>query len=320
MLHRHPRNPILTRRDIPEIRPGLVDVSSVFNPGAVRCGHEIVLMLRVQNRGRETFFLVARSRDGVDFQVEDRIVSFNGIEKVPGPIYHCYDARITELEGKYYLVFAMDLDGACRLGLAVTADFDSFDFLGLISGDDNRNGVLFPEKFGGRYLRLDRPNRVPLADGPLSGNTIVLSESDDLLNWRPVRSLISGRLHYWDELIGAGPPPIKTREGWLQLYHGVATHFGSASIYQAGAMLLDLRDPARVLGRSRYNLLEPRETYELTGQVPNVVFPSGAVVDSVDADGFAAKESRVLVYYGAADTCVGLATAAVQELLDDVFA
>jgi beta-1,4-mannooligosaccharide/beta-1,4-mannosyl-N-acetylglucosamine phosphorylase len=130
-----------------------------------------------------------------------------------------------------------------------------------------------------------------------------------------VGSVLKGRPHYWDERIGSGPPPVKTREGWLHLYHGIATHFGSVNIYQAGACLLDLEDPSRVLARGSKNILEPREGYELVGQVPNVVFPSGMVVEGSEGDGFASKESRVLVYYGAADTCIGLATTTVGELI-----
>jgi predicted GH43/DUF377 family glycosyl hydrolase len=162
---------------------------------------------------------------------------------------------------------------------------------------------------------MDRPNKSRLESGPTSGSTIWLSESDDLLAWRPVAPLIGGRFHYWDEFIGSGPPPFKTREGWLHVYHGVATHFASASVYQAGVVLLDLRDPTRVLGRCRANILEPREIYELVGQVPNVVFPSGLVVEETDAEGFARPESEVKIYYGAADTVVGLATTTVAELL-----
>ena len=95
--------------------------------------------------------------------------------------------------------------------------------------------------------------------------------------------LIEGRFHYWDEFIGSGPPPVKTRQGWLHIYHGVAGHFGSSNIYQAGVMLLDLNDPSKVLARSWCNILEPRELFELTGQVPNVVFPSGMIVKDFDA-------------------------------------
>jgi beta-1,4-mannooligosaccharide/beta-1,4-mannosyl-N-acetylglucosamine phosphorylase len=319
-MQRYEKNPILTRADIPDIPPSLLDVTSVFNPGATWFNDNVLLVLRVQNRARETFMLTASSPDGVHFRVSRKPVVFNGMEKIDRIIYHCYDARITRLDGRYYLMFAMDMEDGCRLGLAVTTDFQQFDFLGLVSEDDNRNGVLFPEKVNGRYLRLDRPNRVQLQEGPVSGSTICLSESEDLLQWRLVAPVISGRFHYWDELIGAGPIPIKTRQGWLQIYHGVATHFGSANIYQTGVMLLDLDNPARVISRGRYNIFEPRELWELTGQVPNVVFPSGAVVEKTHADGFAAAESKVWVYYGAADTCVGLACTTVEKLIADCYA
>ena len=212
-------------------------------------------------------------------------------------------------------MFAMDMEEGCRLGLAKTQDFQLFEFLGIASKDDNRNGVLFPQKINGKYLRLDRPNESLLKSGVISGDVMCLSESDDLLNWRLVKPLISGRNHYWDERIGAGPPPIKTRQGWLQVYHGIATHFSSVNIYQAGVLLLDLNNPAKVIARGKQNILEPREIYELTGQVPNVVFPSGMIVEKFDSEGFADLSSTVYLYYGAADTVVGLATSTIENLI-----
>ncbi|MBU0755057.1 MAG: glycoside hydrolase family 130 protein [Planctomycetes bacterium] len=315
-MKRDSKNPIITRDDIPDIGPNLQDVSSVFNPGAIRFGDKILLMLRVQNRGRETFLLMAESRDGIEFKISDHPVVFRGIEKVKDKIYHCYDPRITAIDGVGYILFAMDMDDCCRLGLARTRNFSDFEFMGIVSGEDNRNGVLFSEKIQGRYLRLDRPNRVAFKTGTTSGDTICLSESNDLLTWRAVTPVASGRFHYWDEMIGAGPPPIKTREGWLLIYHGVAMHLSSAHLYQAGVMLLDLKDPSRVISRGRYNILEPRELYELVGQVPNVVFPSGAVAEAVDDQGFASPDRAVKVYYGAADTCVCLAHTTVRALVD----
>ncbi|MFH0991406.1 MAG: glycoside hydrolase family 130 protein [bacterium] len=314
-MHRHPHNPILTRRNVPPIPPHLIDVTSVFNPGAIRFGEKYLLMLRVQSRSRETYFLVAESSNGVDFTVSNEIVHFDGIEKVKEPIYHCYDARITQLDGVYYIMFAMDMEGGCQLGLGKTVDFKSFEFLGITSNEDIRNGVLFPEKINGKYLRLDRPNKYQHAGGPSSGTTICLSESDDLLNWRRVAPVMSGRFHYWDELIGPGAPPVKTRTGWLCTYHGVATHFGSANIYQGGVFILDLHDPEKLIARGRWNILEPRENYELTGQVPNVCFPSGMIVDEYDEQGYAKDESRALIYYGAADTVVGLVRTTIKELI-----
>ena len=315
-LHRHPATPILTRESIPAVAPHLVDVSSVFNPGAALVEGRIVLLLRVQNRGRETFLLRAESEDGVRFSLEPEAVPVRGLEAA-GRVYHAYDPRITRLAGVWYVILALDRDDGCRLGLCRTDDFRALDFLGLITDDDSRNGVLFPERIGGRALLLERPNLAAVPGDPPSGDAIVLSRSDDLRHWERAGEVIRGRWRSWDERIGAGTPPVRTREGWLLLYHGVATHFASVGIYQVGALLLDLEDPRRVVARTRYNLLEPREGYELTGQVPNVVFPSGWVVESHDADDFARPESRVRVYYGAADTVVGLATTTIGELLAD---
>jgi beta-1,4-mannooligosaccharide/beta-1,4-mannosyl-N-acetylglucosamine phosphorylase len=314
-MKRHPINPILIRTDIPPIPPELVDVTSVFNPGAIKDGDTYRLILRVQSRSRETFLVMAESTDGVSFKVENKIVDFKGIEKVKEKVFHIYDARITKLEGRFYIMFAMDMQDGCQLGLGVTDDFKSFEFLGITSNEDIRNGVLFPEKINGKYYRMDRPNKAKHSGGPTSGSAICLSESTDLVNWQYVSTLISGRFHYWDEFIGSGPPPVKTRKGWLHVYHGVAGHFGSSNIYQGGVMLLDLNDPTKVLGRCRCNILEPREIWELAGQVPNVTFPSGMIVENFDGEGFALENSEVKIYYGAADTSVGLFITTISELL-----
>jgi len=315
-LTRAPQNPILTRRDIPDVMPALRDVSAVFNPGAIHYRGAYRLMLRVQSRGRESFLLLAESDDGVAFRVRPSVVTFDGLHQVRQTVYHVYDPRLTRIDGTCIVMFAADMDDGCRLGVARTDTFEQFEFLGFGPDPDIRNGVLFPERIGGKYLRLDRPNRVVLAGGPRSGDEIRLSESTDLVGWTPVRTVMQGRPHRWDERIGSGPPPVKTRLGWLHVYHGVATHFGSSNIYQAGVVLLDLDDPSHVVARCRNNILEPREPYELVGQVPNVVFPSGMVVERYDAKGFAEPESPVFIYYGAADTCIGLATSTIGELLE----
>ena len=134
MIKRHKNNPIIKRTDIPDIYPGLIDVSSVFNPGAVKFENKYILLLRVQNRGRETFIVRAESSNGIDFKVDNKIVDFKGLEKVNKKIYHIYDARITEIQNKYYIMFAMDMDEGCGLGLAKTSDFNNYEFLGIVSG------------------------------------------------------------------------------------------------------------------------------------------------------------------------------------------
>lgn len=316
MLNRHPNNPILTRADILSKSPHLEDATSVYNPGAIHFKGKHRMVLRTQARSRETFLLVADSDDGVEFTPRDLPIQFDNLPEIP-VTYHFYDPRLTAIEGKCYMMFAVDLDDRCTLGLAVTEDFEHFKFLGYTSGSypDTRNGVLFPEKVNGKYLRLERPNLPQEPGNPTSGDIITISESENLLRWNHHGDVISGRWRYWDERIGAGPPPIKTSHGWLLIYHGVATHFSSSNIYQTGALILDLHDPTKVLARTRHNILEPREIYELVGQVPNVVFPSGCIPDKMDDDGTVPDNAKLSIYYGAADTCIGLATATVAEVI-----
>ena len=316
VLVRSSDNPIVTGFDVPAMPPYLVDPSSVFNPGATWFRDRYLLLLRVQTRGRRTFLVVAESDDGRDFDVRNEVVSIDGLDAEALGIHHVFDPRITRIEDTWYVMFAVDTDTICSLGVARTEDFERFELVGIESGIDARNGVLFPERRDGKFLRLDRPNRIRLADGPTTGDEILLSESEDLVHWEALGPVFRGRPRLWDERIGAGPPPLRTRRGWLVMYHGVATHFSGANIYQAGAALLDLEDPRKVLARTRDNILEPRKLYELVGQVPNVVFPSGWVADEVDEDGYAVDDGRLLVYYGAADTSVCLAITTVGRLID----
>jgi beta-1,4-mannooligosaccharide/beta-1,4-mannosyl-N-acetylglucosamine phosphorylase len=317
ILRRRLEGPLLTRHDVPDIPPILVSATSVFNPGACRLSNgRPMLLLRVQTRGRRTVMMRAFGcgNGGERCQVEPRLVEVAGLEKLGGDVYHVYDPRITRLEDRWYVMCAIDLDRGCRIGIFRTDDFTRLDLVATTGNRDVRNGVLFPEKVGGRYLLLERPNTVRMPGGVSSGEIIEMRSSDDLVHWATEGAVFTGRRHYWDELIGAGPPPVKVAEGWLLIYHGVATHLGGG-VYQAGAALLDHADPSKLLGRTRDNLLEPREMYEMVGQVPNVVFPSGLICDPPREDGTLSPDSSVHVVYGAADTCVGLATAKVRELV-----
>lgn len=330
ILKRHPNGPIITRRDLPPM-PGLIEPTSVFNPGAARVDGVPYLLLRVQSRGRRTFLVPARGRTDRSFTIAGLVTALEGADHLREPharrdleVYHVYDPRLTECEGRLLAVTAVDTDRGCRLAVweaagEAAAGFAGLDLLRLVAvtgREDTRNGVLFPRRVGGRWLMLERPNRPQGPGSPPSGNVVTLSSSDDLRRWQPEGPVFEGRWRFWDELVGAGPPPLLTREGWLLLYHGVATHFQGVNIYQAGVVLLDRDDPRRVLARTDENILEPRALYELTGQVPNVVFPSGMTCDRLDADGCAPPEARLCVYYGAADTAVCVATTTVAALLD----
>lgn len=308
--------PLLTRLNIPGLDP-----SGVFNPGAALVDDRTLLMLRVQTRGRRTLCIPAVSSDGLKFKAAEQATEFIGLPEMN--VFHNYDARLTMLDQQLMVTTALDTDQGCRCAIwratgnptGAFFGLERLEFISLAGDQDTRNAVLFPEKIGSRYALLHRPNLTQLDGGPVSGSAIHLCYSDDLKSWQDSGPIMDGNFHFWDELIGSGPPPIKTRHGWLHLYHGVATHFQSTNIYQAGAVLLDLKDPTKVLARTRENILEPRESWELTGQVPNVVFPSGATASQTDSEGFAPDDAVLNVYYGAADTAVGLARSTVGSLV-----
>jgi beta-1,4-mannooligosaccharide/beta-1,4-mannosyl-N-acetylglucosamine phosphorylase len=293
-------------------------VSSVFNPGGIQFGDKILLLLRVQNRGRETFLVKAISTDGVQFGIENEYIQINGLDKIDETVFHIYDPRITKMGDTYYVFAAMDVVGKCLLGIFKTLDFTSLEFLGFTGDEDNRNGVLFPEKIHGKYARFDRPNKMKVESGVTTGSQIWFSESEDLIHWESKEMVMEGRLHFWDEMIGAGPPPVKTEKGWLLVYHGIAMHY--QPIYQVGVVLLDLDEPWKIISRGRYNILEPREMWEMVGQVPNVVFPTAMICENIDENGNANLECEVKLYYGAADTHVGLATSTIRKMIDACYA
>ena len=105
--------------------------------------------------------------------------------------------------------------------------------VGMTADRESRNAVLFPRKIGGRYLRLERPNRVRQPGGVATGDRIVLAESADLVDWSIVGAVIEGRPHYWDEWIGSGPPPVRVREGWLHLFGTLLLREQATFIHQA---------------------------------------------------------------------------------------
>ena len=230
------------------------------------------------------------------------------------------DPRITHLDGRYYMTYTAygTVDGliAPRIALARSDDLFHWERLGLIQfspltvtnhGHEtsldlntvaNKDAVLFPEWIGGRYALLHRP----MFD-PATGlrHSIWLSWSSDLLNWTSHRLVLDPE-QPWERLkVGAGTPPIRTAQGWLVFYHGVEGQGDDDPDrrYHAGALLLDLDDPSRLLYHSPRPVLSPEHSFETSGVVNNVVFPSGAVLQ---ADG------QIEVYYGMGDRAIGLAT------------
>lgn len=300
VIHRWEGNPIVTLDDIP------FRCNTVFNAGAIKFGSEYLLLIRVEDLRGRSIFALARSEDGCRFVVDPEPVMWPA-EQGPHAKYETRgieDPRITHIEGAYYILYTAASDYGPRLALARTENFTSFERIGVVSQPPNKDGALFPRKIGGRYARLDRP---------MDGGTghIWVSYSDDLIHWGQSEVAMTTRADHWDcTRIGASAPPIETDRGWLEIYHGVKDTSGGP-IYRLGAALLDLENPARVIGRAAIPILAPREYYERVGDIGNVVFSCGAVLEE--------PTKEVKLYYGAADTCVCLGTAKIGEIIERCF-
>jgi len=295
-LKRHEANPILTPGDMP------FRCYSVFNSGATLHQGQVLLLLRVESCERKTDFYVATSDDGVRFEVRPEPIDYPLCETEErfGKA-HRFDMRITRLEGTCYVTHASwTKRWGCCMGMATTEDFVHFKPLPRLSVPSNRNHVLFPERIGGLYCRLERPQHIN------GRGEMWVSYSPDLEFWGRSMPLDLPATSWSGNKSGAGAVPIRTEHGWLEIYHATASTCSSENYY-LGAMLLDLEDPSQVVAAPTEFILAAEEVYECVGQTPNVVFTNGAVE---------MPDGALHVYYGAADTRMCLATTTVGELVD----
>ncbi len=306
---------------------------AAFNPAAIEYESRIYMLERACGTlaPMVCMFGLLISEDGIHFR-----------HAVPHPVFTAADAgypfgsvedpRLVRLDGRFYLTYALRrfagnasgngqqeilsiyADAGCDpdpdrnftvSGIAVSDDLIHWTNLGLCrpTVTDDRDVILFPEKIGGRYVLLRRPCATPW----LPGGGIYLSFADTLENggdWsEPEPLALPNPAHNWESAkIGGATPPYRTGDGWLVLYHGVDT----SGVYRTGAMLLDLEDPRRILARSVEAFLEPELDWEKLGVIyHNVVFPCGQVV----------RDGVLYLYYGAADTVIGLARAPLTEVV-----
>jgi len=299
LFQRHPDNPIISAADIP------YPANTVFNAGAAVVDDETVLLMRVEDRRGISHLTAARSKDGKGNWIIDKAPTLlPSPETHPEELWGLEDPRVTYIEEKGYWVIAYTAysQGGPLVSLATTKDFKEFERLGPVMPPEDKDAALFPVRFKDRWAMIHRP----VATFPSTGAHIWISFSPDLRHWGDHSILIPARRGgWWDaNKIGLSPPPLKTDEGWLILYHGVKTTAGGA-IYRLGIALLDREDPCKVISRSDQWAFSPEESYEVFGDVGQVVFPCG----------WAADGDRIRLYYGAADTCIALATASLSELL-----
>lgn len=300
VVWRHAANPIIPRRPVP-------GVQGIYNSAAVQFEDRFAAVFRLEQQTRFPRLHVGWSDNGLDWEIERDPVEFANDQADPAD--YAYDPRVVRIEGSYYVSWCGGRNGP-TIALARTTDFQRFERLENAFLPFNRNGVLFPRRIGGRYVMLSRPSD----DGHTPFGDIYLSESPDLVYWGRHRLVMrkgGERVGQWWQRtkIGAGPVPIETPEGWLLIYHGVMDTC-NGFVYSMGAALLDLEEPARVRYRTDRHLLTPEAEYEVSGHVPNVVFPCAALHD--------AEADRLAIYYGAADTCTCVCYAHLGELVEFV--
>ena len=298
LFERYPGNPILTAADWP------YTVNAVFNPGAARFDSDTVLLARVEDRSGLSHLCIARSSDGLqDWKVDAGRRLIPEVESDPER-FGVEDPRITVAGDEYMIVYTGYSSAGPLVRLAATRDFQTYERHGTLMPPDDKDAALFPYPFGGRWALIHRP----VATAPRPMAHIWLSWSPDLHFWGDHTILLPAREGgWWDaSKVGLGPPPLETERGWLLVYHGVRVTV-SGSIYRLGLALLDREDPTRVLARSSEWVFGPEAPYELSGDVPGVVFPCGWTLGD-DGD-------TIHLYYGASDTSICVATASLAALL-----
>jgi len=299
---------LVRSRDNPIIQPRLGlswEGKSTTNPGVVRIGEVTHILYRAVDEHDLSSLGYAKTIDGETLVERTAEPVFRPTE--PYEEFGCEDPRITLFEGTFYIFYTAYSRRGPRIAAASTSDFRSFTRYGIVGPDhDDKDCALFSERIGGQLAAAHRiePNielaffdRVKMLDRvpqhPNSKSYLKRIEANAIL--KPERK--------WEaQKVGIGPPPIRTNAGWLLIYHGVDPN----TVYRAGAALLDLEDPCRVIARTEEPILEPEESYERIGVVSNVVFPEGAVV----------TDDLLRIYYGGADRVVCSATISMKQLME----
>ncbi|MDD2302801.1 1,4-beta-mannosyl-N-acetylglucosamine phosphorylase [bioreactor metagenome] len=295
IMHRHVTNPIITPLDFP-------DADAVFNCGQTMFNGKTLLLLSVCPREGRPCMHIATSSDGVKFDIEPEPFI---TPLTDGPLAcldeWAIDPRITRIDDTYYIVRPAY---SCSALLEKTTDWKTRETIDCIALPGNRVPCLFPEKIDGRYFIINR-----MSFG--ANSELWISSSSDLVDWGRHRLIQGTGTPYsvvWANLKIGPTPPVKTPDGWLVIIHGVIPYAGG-SRYSLGAIMLDLKNPSRMIGKSSGWILTPDEPYEFMGNCQNTIFSCGCIAEP--------EKDLIRIYYGAADTCIGLASGKLSELIAD---
>ena len=344
LARRFAENPILRPQDI---RPSVagMEVTCLLNPGVFRFEGKIWLLVRVAERpaqlpGKTSFPILSPDGrlDVLEFNSNDsrldlsdpRVITFDGKdylttlshlrllcsedgihfkEPVPSRVlmgtgeletYGIEDCRVAKIDETYHLTYTQVSANGVGVGLRSTRNWNDFVHEGMVFPPHNKDCALFEERIGGSYYALHRPS-----SPELGGNYIWLAESPDLIHWGRHRCLAHSREGVWDSArVGTGAAPIRTSAGWLEIYHGATKE----NRYCLGALLLDLKEPWRVLARSDTPIMEPLAPYEQEGFFGQVIFTNGHLVSG----------DQLTIYYGAADSVICAADLSIQDILSSL--
>jgi predicted GH43/DUF377 family glycosyl hydrolase len=340
LVKRDLQNPVLRPADIKPSREGM-KIECLLNPGVFRFENKTWLLLRVAERPEqkenEVSFPVLKDKnmeilhfrkDDPDLDTSDpRIIKYKGKDYLttlshlrlvcsddgvhfsePGsyaPIYGegpqesfgIEDCRVATMEDGYCLSYTKVSPEGVGVGCIFTRNWKEFDRRGMIFPPHNKDCAIFEEKIGGYYYALHRPS-----SPELGGNYIWIAQSPDLKHWGNHKCIATTRENHWDSSrVGAGAAPVRTSEGWLEIYHGATQDHR----YCLGALLLDINDPSKVVARSEQPIMEPTAEYEKTGFFGNVVFANGQLVSG----------DNLIIYYGASDEVICRAEFSISEIL-----
>lgn len=293
-MWRHPENPIIKRNPIP-------DVARIFNSAVIPYNNGFVGVFRGEQRDGMPHVYFGTSADALNWSFQEEKIKFIDENGKPFQPIYAYDPRLIKVDDTYYAIWCQDFYGAA-IGMAKTKDFSTFTRVENPFLPYNRNAVLFPRKISGNYVMLSRP----CDNGHTAFGDIFISESPDMTYWGKHRHVMGKSDNWWESLkIGGGAAPIETDKGWLIFYHGVVNTC-NGYVYSVGAAILDIDEPSKVLHRCSRYVLTPEEWYEERGFVPNVCFPCCTLHDSATG--------RIALYYGCADSYVGVAYTTVEEI------
>ena len=299
VMWRYSKNPVIGRY---QTRVS----NSIFNSAVAPFGEGYAGVFRCDNKAVQMNIFVGFSKDGINWDISDEPIKFEAGNTNMIESDYKYDPRVTWIEDRYWITWCNGYNGP-TIGIGYTFDFKTFYQCENAFLPFNRNGVLFPQRFEGRFAMMSRPSD----NGHTPFGDIFVSFSPDMKYWGEHRCLMKvapfTESAWQCTKIGAGSVPFLTDAGWLMFYHGVINTCRGYR-YSMGAAILDKDDPTKVLYRTKPYLLAPATDYELAGDVPCVVFPCAAITEG----------DKVAVYYGAADTVVGMAFGRISEIVEFV--